>query len=454
MDTGWQASRRPSRDEFRALPPYTVPMFRVLGLLLLAFVVSVEAKEKRLRGKAKKLREAPGSQIAGRDPAATVGEKLRVGAAVFAVSPERGKLRIARDGTAIAFAGNGKTITVGNVALRFVRAKDGTWRSYSARAYHFKIGDVSVRLIDINGDGRYNDFERDGYTAYGSNVVCPLQRELMLGHKRVRFVEIAADGAFVRVDLTKPAGNEQQVEAVVRLNRIRAMHGLAPAMLDAALSENCTAHANYLAVNSWTGGTNPHAQTLGPKGASPGGASAARRSAIVRTNPSTAVDGFWLTYYHSFGLVSAGLTLVGINSEPVGLAVIDCAQGNEQKQKDPWIWKDPVFVPANQSVEFPTNVTSEMPSDPVSDMNQRGHPLMVFFRKYRPGVTDFKCILEAVRGNRRKPVAVLAAAQGGFPSVFGVVPERRLKNKTLHVAHYSWSLNGKRVEHTIRFRTK
>ena len=69
-------------------------------------------------------------------------------------------------------------------------------------------------------------------------------------------------------------------------------------------------------------------------------------------------------------------------------------------------------------------------------------------------MTEFKCTLEAVRGKRRNSVAVLAADQGGYPSVFGVVPETRLKTKTLHVAHYSWKLNGKRVEHTIRFRTK
>ena len=79
---------------------------------------------------------------------------------------------------------------------------------------------------------------------------------------------------------------------------------------------------------------------------------------------------------------------------------------------------------------------------------------MVFFREYDPGVTDFKCTLEAVRGIRRTPVALLVAADGGYLSVFGVVPEKRLKNKTLHVAHYSWTLKGKRVKHTIRFRTK
>lgn len=259
------------------------------------------------------------------------------------------------------------------------------------------------------------------------------------------------------------AGSKSQVAATVAINRLRTSQGLPPVRLDDALSAGCTAHAKYLALNGWTGRTNPHSQNLGPKGASPEGAASAARSIVGGGAPDAAIEGFWRTYYHRICLMSPLLRRIGLNAEPPDLSVVDVAGGygdqvgipgaGKAGEADPAdkAWEFPILVPADGSVGLPLQAVAEMPADPVTNFGQRGIPLMAFFP---PGatVTAFEGVLEDAGRGVRLPV--LKADPGDVPFVRGAVPEKPLHGKTWYRATFTWTVDGKPGKRAIRFRTQ
>ena len=174
-----------------------------------------------------------------------------------------------------------------------------------------------------------------------------------------------------------------QIEALFAVNRYRAQNGLPPVVLDDKLSKACEAHAEYLRVNHWSGFTDPHSQASGAKGASPEGATAARRSCIMKAAAAPSVEGFWRTYYHRLPLMSALLARVGINRGAL-LSVIDCAERDGSLEG----WDVPVCVPCDRSVGLIPRSFIEAPQEPVKDLASRGTPLMMVFPA-RCKVTEF-----------------------------------------------------------------
>jgi len=271
----------------------------------------------------------------------------------------------------------------------------------------------------------------------------------------VEFVPGGPGGGDAKLTLAPLAGTEAQLGALARINLARLSQGLAPVRLDPELSDACTAHARYLAANAWTGYTNPHAQDMGPKGASEAGARAASRSVISKNPPEAAVASFLRTYYHRLDLLHPSLATIGINADPAGIAVIDVVGARDLPPSE-GVLTEPVTIPANGSVALYLDAKSEMPTDPVPAMMTRGHPLTALFPGggLPPELAGRLVRLGGRKDAKETEVSVLLAAQRDVPYVFGQVPSQPLAAQ----AEYRWDLTWKGEDGprraSIRFRTR
>ncbi len=459
--------------------PSASPAAGIALLILLASggAPAAPGAEQELHGKRITLAEPPHSQLAAGHPVHPLGKELCVGGESFAVAAEGGRLRVApKPGLEPSIeitpgkpervswtAGDAKR----GVLLTFSRDEAGAWDWWASEAVKFQVAGEDFRLYDADGDGLYGDFARDGWSTGETDQVIPLAREFPLGATLVSIRSIDPDGGRIVAETAALPGTVPQVAAVVLANRLRASNGLPPAVLDGKLSAGCTSHADYLAANGWGGKTSPHAQNLGPKGASPEGAAAAARSDIQHDPPDVALRDFWRTFYHRVGLMGPALDRMGVNAEPPDLAVVDIARGYGEGVTVPgvglireltgaaWPWTDPVFVPADGSAGLPLAAFPELPKGPVPDFGSRGIPLMALFRGFSR-VTGFKGTLEELGKKDPVPVPVLAADSSLYPFAFGVVPAAPLHPRASYRAVFNWHSVDEDGDfrRTIRFRTE
>lgn len=445
---------------------------RIPSALCIALLASaLPAKEREYKGRRVNVDDPPASQVAGYPELWPVEGELKLDGCSFAIEKGSTGPRVATSPGGAVFAPlvSGKTVifkwkdasgVARETAMRFVE-EGGCWGRHATRGYRYRIADEDVVLVDLDADGRL-DVGRDGFLAGDSTVACPLRPVLVLGRETVTLKSLEPDGSKLVAETAPVPGVAQQIDAMVALNRLRLRNGLLPVTLDEKLCAGCTAHGRYLQLNHWNPSTNPHSQSLGPNGASPEGAAAAERSIISPRAPADSIDHFFLTYYHRLGMMSAALTRIGVNAEPNGLSIVDTADWVEEAPDEgddaPAVggngaWSGPCFVPANGSTGFPVAAASEMPKDPVPDMGRRGCALTMYFPIRSPDLTGFRAELVAINGRRETQVPVLVADRGSLTWVYGVVPESPLRGNTWHRVTWIYTLDGKEVRHTVRFKT-
>lgn len=336
------------------------------------------------------------------------------------------------------------------MCIGFVRERDGTWCWFCADARRLELGGEVVRLVDVNADGCFRLHE-DGYLLAATRTIVPLAANLVVGSTRVEILELALDGSKVRVLEQPLRGSDQQRQTIAVINKLRATNGLPGVVLDAEISLGCTAHANYLAANDWTGYTNPHTEQANAAAYTRAGARAAPRSVIMKGENLLCVPTYWRTWYHRRHLMSPALSRVGINAEQEHLSVIDVATMDASIPFD-WAW--PVCVPSDGAVDVPVQASTEKPHEPVKDLGSRGFPIMAVFRYPPDAKVTFRGSLVSVGKRRITKVPTILGKRGFFPCLFGVVPKRPLQHATNYEATLEWHVDGEITRRVLRFRTR
>lgn len=442
--------------------------------MLLAALSGAALRPRPAEGKGGPARAAPSGRAELKEPLSSqhaagvhlrsVGDALRLGSARFPVAIAKDRLTVATTpdgppdravapGTAVVFVwqDGGPRRT----QLRFERAAGETWSYYVAAARRLKIDDVEILLLDADADGLHGEEGEDAWSLVGSGVALPLPARSVVGRSSVEFGPGGPGGADGTVTLAPLAGSESQLVALARINSARLSQGLAPVRLDPELSEACTEHARYLAANGWSGYTNPHAQDLGPKGASEAGARAASRSVISKNPPEASVRQFLHTYYHRLDLLHPALETIGINADPAGIAVIDVV-GARGLPLPEGAFVEPVTIPADGSTALYLDAKTEMPVDPVPAMETRGHPLTALFPGdgLPQGLTGRLVRLGGRKEAKETEVPLLLAAQGDMRDLFGQVPAQPLASPAEYRWDLSWTVEGEPRAASIRFRTR
>jgi hypothetical protein len=185
-----------------------------------------------------------------------------------------------------------------------------------------------------------------------------------------------------------------------RINFHRKTAGVAPVVLDPALTKGCLAHGQYLAKNA----DHPSIQTQGlhaedPKlpGYSDLGLKAAKASVIFQTgNPRSVADRWMASLFHRLPLIDPTLSRVGIayveGGKFGGYAVVDSLSGRTGK------WAGPVVYPADKQTDVPLEFQHENP-DPIPESKDKkaGYPVTVGFPR-EVAVRNAQAVLKDAAG--------------------------------------------------------
>ena len=418
------------------------------------------AGEREVRGKVEKVTSPAASQLSARHPVQVVTDGLVVGGVRMAVVVDRGRLKVATE------PGEAPTASVSlkrpvkfrpdgsgdAVPVRFAETQDGLV-GFAAEGRSYSIAGEKIVLLDADIDGRFT-IDDDVYQVVGTTHALPLGRSLVIGRSEVEIAGLSEDGLRLTASVEEIEGDSDQVATLDLINRLRINVGLPAVSLDAELTSGCTEHARYLSGNGWTGSTNPHDQTLGPKGASEAGKRAAEQSVICKGVGLNVIQGFWDTYYHRVMLASPTLGEIGISEQGHGVAVIDVHRGREGMVEAIEGWGDFVAVPSHGSTGHAIRSVSEKPTEPVPDLGARGFPLMLVFLDTRGPAPEIEAqLFEVSKGGRERERPLLIADPGKYWYVRGAVPERPLKAKTNYRVEYRFTLGGEQRVESIRFQT-
>ncbi len=96
-----------------------------------------------------------------------------------------------------------------------------------------------------------------------------------------------------------------------RVNRIRAIGGVAPVSEDLALSDGCWYHARYMAENNWIGHTENPAW---PYYRSEGATAAANSNLYLGIGGNAAIDGWMRAPFHAIGIIDPRLQTTGFGT--------------------------------------------------------------------------------------------------------------------------------------------
>ncbi len=454
------------------MPPPTIRprLAPLLALLVLAAAAATargaDEDERTFKSTETVLEGTLRSQYLALDPFHALDDELRFGEIVYAVErTKRGiKLRPVEKGPAahtlttgadvVLRARHGKKARNLRVRMRPRREKDG-WEYGVVGARRFEIEGEAVLLVDANADGRFVAGDEDGYVAPGDTHLLPLSRNLIVGRHRIEVRALAPDGTSLRGVVRALKGSEEQLKALDWINRLRAVVGLPPVAVDAELSKPCTAHADYLRANGWTGYSDPHEEEEDAPGYTPEGEAAARRCVIMGAPHRHAIWSYWRTYYHRLPFLHPDLERVGISEGHRWISVIDATKGRRDVDIPGDGWADPILVPADGSRDFAAEFCpqGEAPQ-PVRHPASRGNPLMVYFTFADPGVTQFRGELVRITDEGDVPVKTLLPKTRFAVNARGLIPERRLARDALYRVTYHFRRDGEDETYTATFRTR
>jgi hypothetical protein len=214
------------------------------------------------------------------------------------------------------------------------------------------LGRLRLVFCDVDGNGRYDEVDVDGWTVEGQTHLVPLERPFVVGATRV---EVSFDEENKRVtwtseDLSAPPAI---VRALETLNARRLQNGLVPLWLDEAASKRCALHARYMQLND----EQTHEEDPGRPGYTEEGARAGMSSSLGGSEDlADMADRICRQFFHRFSALDAQTGAFGLAAAH-GYSLVDGAS-----VKSPRPWPDPVLIPAPGSRDQPLSfATTERP---------------------------------------------------------------------------------------------
>ena len=277
------------------------------------------------------------------------------------------------------------------------RPPPGTTLCDTPEARLATIGRTQVVFLDANGDGTFGQPGIDAWTVAGQAYAVPVDAMIIVGTDEVH-LQFAAEAVHYRAVPIK--AKKEYLDALVKLNDLRLRNGLAPATIDARMSDGCEKHCAYMAKNGIG-----HAEDKSKPGYTPEGDAAGRASCV---NPGACVESvsvFYDTFYHRLPLMHPGTVTFGIGSTGAFTAI----DGMRSRRERSWI--SPVVIPAPESEGHPTlfNASGENPQ-PFPDGASPGCPLTISFPwGSKPAVTSAE-VREG--GPKGKPLELLTSWPG------------------------------------------
>jgi hypothetical protein len=201
--------------------------------------------------------------------------------------------------------------------------------------------------------------------------------------RRIALLTLALAATLPAEDPAPAPETAQQV--LEKVNAFRKKAGLAPVVLDAALSKGCQNHASYLLQNKdnpATRGLGAHDEDPALPGYTEEGKKAGKSSDIHFIDPVRAVDGWMASLFHRTPILEPSLAKIGFgaveNPDRGWFVVVDVASGKTGKGK---AGKNPATVyPADKQKDVPARFGGEVPNPiPEDKDHEAGYPITAQF---------------------------------------------------------------------------
>jgi uncharacterized protein YkwD len=283
----------------------------------------------------------------------------------------------------------------------------------------------------------------------------------------VPFVAVATADAAVsadryaaqKTDSGRAANDAVELRVKRLVDRYRAAVGLPPVALDAKLSKDCKAHAEYMRLNKDSdaiAGLNAHHQRPNLPGASAGGAACGEAADLFFdvSDFQVAVDGWMATLYHRRPILTPTLERIGVGYSrlPDGsyMAALMFVDAKSAVISAKW----PVAYPAHEQSGVPLEFGSEVPN-PVPRGARAGYPITIQFPPFDK-ITGVRAMLMDERG---KDVGFYLsdpehpASSFGQYGVVSLIPEQPLRPESRYEVRVDAMWNGKATTRRWSFTT-
>jgi hypothetical protein len=317
------------------------------------------------------------------------------------------------------------------------------------------IGPDQVVLVDVNGNGAYNDAGIDGCAWLGDDRLWPLpgsDERWCTKSAEVAGLTIGAWG-----EDAKATGRSLATTLPATLPLLRNIHderrklGLTPRPEDAKLAADLQKHCDYMSTNDQL----THPEDKGKSGYTPEGHAAGMRSIISMGTPAESIASMMVTtFYHRQDVIrplTAGFG-VGFQGKYGG---IDGRTNMLKGRKVTW----PLLCPDVEQVDVPTRFSPESP-DPVGGDKDAGFPITAYFDGKAQRLTSSRLSL-VVNGQAGPPVDCYTfdSTTGGdvsmnkYQKVVALIAKEPLKDAAVYEVAMTVDDGGTTWSKTWRFAT-
>jgi hypothetical protein len=215
------------------------------------------------------------------------------------------------------------------------RLPKGRGAAEAQKGLRGRVGKRQLLFVDVDGDGRFDEPEVDGWCIEPGLYLVPFRAPLIVETERVT-VQVDAAKATARWSVEPIDAPRAHRYALSEVNELRMRNGLPPADYGIELSEGCRLHCLYCDVHGIT-----HYEQKGRRGFTEAGSEAGRNGNIA-TSPDLDRVGVnaYATFFHRRTLMEPGTYEMGFGASE-GHASLD---GLSHKRRVPWTW--PLIVPA------------------------------------------------------------------------------------------------------------
>jgi hypothetical protein len=243
------------------------------------------------------------------------------------------------------------------------------------------------------------------------------------------------------------------------VDRYRIAVGLPPVALDAKLSKDCGAHAEYMRLNNNSAamaGLNAHHERPNLPGASADGAACGEAADLFFgvSDLEVAVDGWMATLYHRRPILTPTLERIGVGysrlSDGSYMAALMFVDAKSTGVSAKW----PVAYPANDQSGVPLEFGSEVPN-PVPGGAGAGYPITIQFPPFDK-ITGVRATLMDERAN---DVGLYLsdpehpASSFGQYGVVSLIPKQPLRPESRYEVRVDAMWNGKATTRRWSFTT-
>lgn len=307
-----------------------------------------------------------------------------------------------------------------------------------------RVAGYELVLVDVDGNGSFDETAIDGWTLAGHAFLFPLEGAIVLGSREIRLSIV--DGV-LHFETRPPEIDETTAALLDACNRQRMHQGVAPLRLDPPRTRGCRDHALYM--DRWGITKRPEPDREGYTDA---GARAAAQGLLMRAaRPQRVVATVFASFPNRIWLFHPLLDRIGVAESERHVALDIAAPLSRRRLR----W--PVLLPAPGSIGNPTTLTDTEPK--LFGGAAHGLPITLQF----PG-TEIR-VAEAdlrVGGKKGPQVEALVGTPGspahsaisGNAECICIVPREPLARGARYFVRVKYAFRGEPGEREWEFATE